>query len=312
MITLSKKDSIPFYLITGFLGSGKTTLLSNILSEYSAEKRIAVIQNEFAPSGTDSKTLKLTGNDFHLEEINNGSVFCVCLLSGFLQTIEKIILKYDPQMIFLEASGLSDPANILELLQGKQFKGRLYPARIFSVIDTVNFVKGMGNFPGFRHQIMVADTIVINKTDIANASISDVKEKVKQINPFAEIIETSWCQFNIRAIIDQNIPDNRPAAQFAHQQPGPRPEVNVCVLRTHQKISLHSLELFLNNLSQITIRTKGHVNLVDNTTQAVHSVFDNWETEQIFEYIGPTEFIAFSENIKPADLKRLFLKYATT
>ncbi len=312
MNTLSKKDSIPFYLITGFLGSGKTTLLANILNEYSAVKRIAVIQNEFAPSGTDGKTLKLTANDFHLEEINNGSVFCVCLLSGFLQTIEKIITKYDPQMIFLEASGLSDPVNILELLQGEQFRGRLYPARIISVIDAENFEKGMGAFPGFKHQIMVADTIIINKTDIINTGKANPKDRVRQINPFAEIIKTSWCQFNICSIIDQNISDCRPAAQFAHQQPDPRSGVNVCVLRTHQKISLPSLELFLKNLSQITIRAKGHVNLADDTIQGMQSVFDIWELMEIHAYTGPTEIIAFSEDLTPAQLKKLFLNYATS
>jgi G3E family GTPase len=310
MNTLRKKDSIPFYLITGFLGSGKTTLLTNILNEYSAKKRIAVIQNEFAPSGTDGKTLKLTGNDFHLEEINNGSVFCVCLLSSFLQTIEKIITKYDPQMIILEASGLSDPINILELLQGRQLKGRLYPERIISVIDAVNFERGMGNFPGFRHQIMVADTIILNKIDVVQHPVSKVRDKVKKINPLGEIIETSWCQFNIHSIIDQNIPESRPAAKFDHQQIGPKPEVNVCVLRTHQKISLHSMELFLKNLSKITIRAKGHVNLTDNTIRGMQSVFDNWELKEVHTYTGPTEIITFSENLTPAELKKLFLNYA--
>jgi len=312
MNTLPKKDSIPFYLITGFLGSGKTTLLSNILSEYSAEKRIAVIQNEFAPSGTDGKNLKLTGNVFHLEEINNGSVFCVCLLSGFLQTIEKIIVNHDPEMIFLEASGLSDPVNILELLQGEQFKGRLYPARIISVIDAVNFERGMGTFPGFRHQIMVADTIIINKADIAETNISEVRKKVKKINPFADIIETSWCRFDIHTIIDENCFLYRPASQFASQQPGTRPAISVCVLRTHQKISLPSLQLFLKNLSQITIRAKGHVNLADNTIQGMQSVFDTWELKEIHAYTGPTEIITFSEDLTPVELKKLFLNYATS
>ena len=307
---MQKRASIPFYLITGFLGSGKTTLLTHILNEYSSKRRIAVIQNEFAPSGTDGKNLKLTGLDFHLEEINNGSVFCVCLLSGFLQTIEKIIQKHDPEMIFLEASGMSDPINILELLQGKQFKGRLYPGKIISVADAVNFEKGMAKFPGFRHQLMVADIIILNKIDIVQHPVSIVRDKVKKINPFAEIIETSWCQFNIRAIIDQSIPESRPAAQFPHQQPGPRPEVSVCVLRTHQKISLHSMELFLKNLSQITIRAKGHVNLTDNTIRGMQSVFDNWELKEIHAYTGPTEIIAFSEKLSPAELKKLFLNYA--
>jgi len=58
---------IPFYLITGFLGSGKTTLLKNILARYSGDKRIAVIQNEFAPAGIDGIELKII-------KINDGQI----------------------------------------------------------------------------------------------------------------------------------------------------------------------------------------------------------------------------------------------
>ena len=71
---------IPFYLITGFLGSGKTTLLKYLLNHVGSRYRIAVIQNEFAPTGMDGMELKRESPDFKLLEINNGSVFCVCQL----------------------------------------------------------------------------------------------------------------------------------------------------------------------------------------------------------------------------------------
>lgn len=41
---------IPLFLITGFLGSGKTTFLKNVSNKYSQEKKIAIVQNEFAPA----------------------------------------------------------------------------------------------------------------------------------------------------------------------------------------------------------------------------------------------------------------------
>ena len=43
-----------FHLVTGFLGSGKTTLLDRLLGQLSGQHRIAVVQNEFAPSGVDA------------------------------------------------------------------------------------------------------------------------------------------------------------------------------------------------------------------------------------------------------------------
>jgi Ni2+-binding GTPase involved in maturation of urease and hydrogenase len=39
-----KPEIADFILVTGFLGSGKTTLLKQMLANYSAEKRIAIIQ----------------------------------------------------------------------------------------------------------------------------------------------------------------------------------------------------------------------------------------------------------------------------
>ena len=76
---------IPLILITGFLGSGKTSLLKQILRETGSEKRIAIVQNEFAPGRVDSNELQSTGFPFDLLEVNNGSVFCACLLDDVKQ-----------------------------------------------------------------------------------------------------------------------------------------------------------------------------------------------------------------------------------
>lgn len=113
---------ISFYLVTGFLGSGKTTFLKDILHTYSHKKRIAIIQNEFAPSGVDGNELNQSGYPFKLVEVNNGSVFCVCMLGNFIKSIENLIRDFHPEMIFPEASGLADPVNIIELLQKNNIK----------------------------------------------------------------------------------------------------------------------------------------------------------------------------------------------
>jgi len=157
---------IPFYLVTGFLGSGKTTFLKEVLALYSGNSRIAIIQNEFAPAGVDGKELKLTGHGFHLEEVNNGSVFCVCLMATFVKSIQKIIENYRPDMIFLEASGLSDPINIIELLAREGLNERVSLAHVFCVVDALNFDNGIKTLPRSRHQIMIADTVIVNKSDI--------------------------------------------------------------------------------------------------------------------------------------------------
>ncbi len=272
---------------------------------------IELIQNEFAPSGTDGKNLKLTGTNFHLEEINNGSVFCICLMASFLETLDKVITRHRPNMIFLEASGLSDPVNILELLQDQRFHGRLFPAGIFCVADAVNFLTGLDAFPGFRHQIMVADTVILNKTDISFSSKAHISEKIKQLNPFTYIVEASWCQVNLESITSLKEQTQRPAAIFSKKESSPRPYIAVCVLRTHEKISLKGLELFLEALSSLAFRAKGHVNLTNSKVMAIQLVFRNKKTEIVQPDKDPNEIIAFAEELSPASLKILFSEYTS-
>jgi G3E family GTPase len=69
---------IPFFLVTGFLGSGKTTFLKSALEKL-PKKKVAIIQNEFAPASIDGTELKRQDGNYKTLEINNGSVFCVCL-----------------------------------------------------------------------------------------------------------------------------------------------------------------------------------------------------------------------------------------
>jgi G3E family GTPase len=103
---------IPFYLVTGFLGSGKTTLLKAYLEKYSDSRKIAIIQNEFAEVNIDSRELQRTGKSFDILEMNNGSVFCVCLLGDFVHSLHDFIQQHNPEVIILEASGLSDPISL--------------------------------------------------------------------------------------------------------------------------------------------------------------------------------------------------------
>src|SRR5690554_3912120 len=239
---------VPFYLITGFLGSGKTTLLSNILSELSAVKRIAVIQNEFAPSGIDGKELQQEHRDFRLVEINNGSVFCVCQLSNFVQNMQKLIEEYQPEIIFLETSGLADPISIVELLQVDELREKLTLDKSICLVDAIHFFKGLNSLVCFKHQLMVADKIIINKTDLFKGNIDDIVQEIKESNPYADIILTTyakvkWHEFELREPVNGNA-----AIRFIGEKPAGRPAIVASVLRTHDKMSEGQLKAFVVEL----------------------------------------------------------------
>lgn len=304
---------VSFYLVTGFLGSGKTTFLKNILSDYSDSNRIAIIQNEFASSGTDGIELKMTGHDFRLVEVNNGSVFCVCKMGSFIQSLEKLINEYKPEIVILESSGLSDPVNIIELLRREEIKDNIRLGNIFSIADATNFEKYIDTLPRFKHQIMIADSIILNKLDIFHKEISRITEKIKNINPFAEIIETSYCKTDLKRFFnfDKNHPGSthEAASAFSGKESGGRPDINACVLRVHDKMEMQNLQLFIKELQKSSPRIKGYINLANNKVMAVQTVYENFEIKEITGYTGPTELIVFQENLTPGILRNLFKKY---
>ncbi|MBK6283442.1 MAG: hypothetical protein IPF54_13020 [Draconibacterium sp.] len=113
-----------------FSGSGKTTFLKRIIDKYSDEYKIGIIQNEFAPANIDGAELKKSGKDFNLLEINNGSVFCVCLLGDFVRSLEKFIDEIQPEILIIEASGLSDTTSVAEVISSGSLSEKIYLAPI--------------------------------------------------------------------------------------------------------------------------------------------------------------------------------------
>ena len=312
---------IPFYLITGFLGSGKTTLLKNILARYSGDKRIAVIQNEFAPAGIDGIELKMTGAGFRLVEINNGSVFCVCLMATFVESVQNIIEEYRPEVIFLEASGLSDPVNIIELLGREGLNGRVGLANVITIVDAPNFEKGRKTLPRFRHQIMIADMVLVNKSDIFDGNKALLHDQIRAINPFAGIIETVCCKTDLKSLIfpgegisgEGNFisgKGQKVAAAFTGRKPWGRPDINACVLRAHEKLTPEGLRSFIKELQESSTRIKGFINLKNGEVMAVQTVFEHSEISRLRGYEGPSELIAFGRGLTPRYLRDLLRKHS--
>ena len=99
------------YLITGFLGAGKTTFLKNFIRLFSGQ-RIQLIVNEFGKEGVDGALLSDLGA--YLREISGGSVFCACRMDQFEKVLRDSAAE-KPDVILVEASGLSDPTGVRRL-----------------------------------------------------------------------------------------------------------------------------------------------------------------------------------------------------
>ncbi len=299
-------------LVIGSLGSGKTSFLKHVLTTGAQERRTAIIQNEFAPTGIDEKELLQTSKDFHLVELNNGSVFCVCLMSVFLNALHTIISKHNPELIFLEASGLADPVNVMELLQDQGISGKITHAHIITVVDAVHFEKGLNMLPGFRHQVMVADHLLLNKTDLFGGDLGRLRKQLTDLNPFAEITETTHCRVDPSLLLKTADHPHKAAARFKGKRSAGRPPVKVSVLRTHDKMTHNGLTAMVSALQKDCYRIKGFVNMTDGRVMGIHSVFETTDYQEISSYAGPTELVTFGLNTSPAMLRELFQKTRST
>lgn len=308
-------SKVPFFLVTGFLGSGKTTFLKRMLSRHETEKKIAIIQNEFAPANIDGAILKRDGKQFEILEINNGSVFCVCLLSNFISSLSEFIKEHKPDVIFLEASGLSDPIAIAQLLDFENLKKELYLAKVWTVIDAASFLKQHKLVTRVQHQVRIADVLIINKTDLASANeLNEIEQAVAELNPFARVIRTNYCDLPEKELSIENQAitiAEKAKGQNSHFESCGRPDIGVGVFRSSRSIEKNKLEQLIDIYLKKTIRIKGFAKLKNGKGLAIQTSYENKAFEGVSNYYGSTELIVMGEGFNLSEFSRNYRELAT-
>lgn len=182
---------IKLYVLTGFLGSGKTSMLLKILDNLSGHK-VGVLQNEFGRIDVDSEILKRDG--LVMTELTRGSIFCTCLQLKFAQALAEMS-KQDIEYLFVESSGLADPSNIDEILEGvKVMAGDVYEmSGVICLVDAVNFLEQVADEIAVDRQLKHCHRAVVNKVDLVEEEqLSKVIETVRKYNPICDIDTTTF------------------------------------------------------------------------------------------------------------------------
>ncbi|MDZ7314724.1 MAG: GTP-binding protein [candidate division KSB1 bacterium] len=294
--------AVPLYVITGFLGSGKTTLLKQLLVRYADSQRIAVVQNEFADVNVDARELYRTGKAFHLLEINRGSVFCICLIADFTTSLAEFIDHYAPDAVFLEASGLADPIAVAEILTAPSLSGKVYLANVWCIVDAASFLLLERGNVRLRHQVQVADLLLLNKTDLVDEpKLQCIEARLREINPAAPIVRSVYCATNAVAIESiRSLPK-----QCCGELSG-RPEVGTAILKSSVKVERRALEKFLEQEAASAWRIKGYVRLSDGGAVSVQAVFGKLQVDTVPDYTGVTQLVVIGPEVKQDECAERF------
>ena len=241
-------------LVTGFLGAGKTTLVARLLAA-AAERRTAVIVNEFGTLGIDGEILR--GRAADIVELADGCI-CCALRGPLRDALEDLATARSPDLVIVEASGVAEPAALIDDLV--DFGATLCP--VTAVVDAGRIAQMLGTFgPFYRNQIAVADTIVLNKADLVSPAILDRAERsVRQINPRAHIHVTSHCD-----VASDLLLDGPSAPRDAGD--GMKPHVHVpavsLTVNLSRVVPLPALEALFATAPQAIWRAKGTINSGD-------------------------------------------------
>ncbi len=307
------------FIITGFLGVGKTTMLTNTVKEHFSDKKVAIIVNEFGDVGVDGDILSNVYSE--VLEISEGCICCQ-LAEEFESGVIEIMNKYNPEIIFVETSGASEPFPIFMSLQnlGISVEG------VICVVDSKNLASYSDNSTA-KYQIGGSNIIVLNKTDlVTDNELEAVKNDVIAIKEQFNIKNTLTGKLVFNSYVinsaQQGLMEKKAfegvykvdeiiglAKEYEHLDHTTKDSITQKVAYLKEGIEFSDIDELLNNLPKSIYRVKGVTKTKDVPKPLVINYsFGNVSYEELDEYNQPSIIIFIGESIEN-DVNELNNKY---
>jgi len=261
----------PVVIVTGYLGAGKTTLLRRIIDQ--ADRKIAIIMNEFGQIGIDGEVIK--GKNMDMIELSGGCV-CCSLTGEFEHAVREIIEKVHPEMIIVETTGVAEPdaiaLDINENIEGVRLD------LVITIVDADSTVR----FPSIGHtgrmQIEMADVLLLNKTDlVSDIQVEEIRQKMKEISDRAEIFNVVRCEADIESLLGMK--KKRREITKNHGDHIESEGIEHFVHRQEKPFSSERFNEFISHVPKNVYRAKGFVN-IEGTDYIFNFVFGRSELEK--------------------------------
>ncbi|WNS44933.1 GTP-binding protein [Paenibacillus sp. MMS20-IR301] len=193
------EQSLPVYILSGFLGSGKTTLLQRLLAHWKSQGlRPAVIMNELGEVNLDGL---LVEQSVPMAEMLGG---CICCTSrGDLSTeLATLVKKEAPDVVVIEATGAANPLEIVDAVTETSLYQQVELKGLITVVDTAHLLELYLSQQGatyrlMQEQIRCASVLILNKTDRVSAEEAvEISEVLRKWNAYAEILPAVRCELD--------------------------------------------------------------------------------------------------------------------
>lgn len=172
--------TIPVTILGGFLGAGKTTALNGLLRR--AMRRIAVLVNDFGAVNVDAALI--AARDGGMVALTNGCVCCALGPDLGDSLAQLVALDPPPEQIVIEASGVSDPWRIAQLVR---LESGVALDAVLVLADASRFVALLSDrwlTDTLERQVARADVILLTHHDIATPeSVAATQDALRRLRP---------------------------------------------------------------------------------------------------------------------------------